>query len=174
MCIRDRGTDFEGQSKKETLSTYICLRQHTTDGTERFLPYNRNVDTNANMYWMKMGAEYESDDERYENNGVIETVNNVSAADASRLHGVFRNVSPKSTSNSATNVHPGMFKITVQGNGNILATDNFAAADSSRTAGKYTNVTQSATTGAGTAATFDVTVDTTGCLLYTSDAADDS
>ena len=31
------------------------------------------------MYWMKMGAEYESDDERYENNGVIETVNNISA-----------------------------------------------------------------------------------------------
>ena len=52
----DRGTDYEGQSKKETLSTYICLRQHTTDGTERFLPYNRNVDTNANMYWMKMGV----------------------------------------------------------------------------------------------------------------------
>ena len=25
-----------------------------------------------------MGAEYESDDERYENNGVIETVNNIS------------------------------------------------------------------------------------------------
>ena len=76
------------QSKKETLSTYICLRQHTTDGTDRFLPYNRNVDTNANMYWMKMGTEYESDDERYEDNGVIEAVNNISAADANRKHGV--------------------------------------------------------------------------------------
>ena len=160
----DQGTDYEGQSKKETLSTYICLRQHTTDGTERFLPYNRNVDTNANMYWMKMGAEYESDDERYENNGVIETVNNISAADANRKHGVFRNVSPKSTSNSATNVHPGMFKISVQGDGNILAVDNFAAADSSRTAGKYTNVSQSATTGVGTGATFDITVGTNGAV----------
>ena len=111
-----------------------------------------------------MGAEYESDDERYESNGVIETVGTISAADSPRLHGVFRNVSPKSTSNSADNVHPGMFKITVQGNGNILGVDNFAAADSSRTAGKYTNVTQSATTGAGTAATFDVTVDSTGAV----------
>ena len=160
----DQGTDYEGQSKKETLSTYICLRQHTTDGTERFLPYNRNVDTNANMYWMKMGAEYESDDERYENNGVIETVNNISAADSNRKHGVFRNVSPKSTSNSATNVHPGMFKISVQGDGNILDVDGFAAADASRTAGKYTNVTQSATTGAGTGATFDITVGTGGAV----------
>ena len=100
----DMGTDYEGQSKKETLSTYICLRKHSPDGTEQYLPYNRNVDTDANMYWLKMGAEYESDDMRYENNGVIETVNNVSAADASRLHGVYRNVSPKSTDNTA-NAH---------------------------------------------------------------------
>ena len=97
----DMGTDYEGQSKKETMSTYICIREHTTDGTERFLPYNRNIDTDANMYWLKLGATFESDDERYENNGVIETVNNISAADALRKHGVFRNVSPKSTSNSS-------------------------------------------------------------------------
>ena len=97
----DMGTDQEPQSKKETLSAYICLRAHTTDGTERFLPYNRNIDTNANMYWIKSGAEYESDDERYEDNGVIQTVNNISAADASRLRGVFRSVTPKSTSNSS-------------------------------------------------------------------------
>jgi alpha-tubulin suppressor-like RCC1 family protein len=160
----DMGTDYEGQSKKETLSTYICLRQHTTDGTERFLPYNRNVDTDGNMYWLKMGAEYESDDERYEQNGVIESVDSVSAADASRLHGVFRNVSPKSTSNSAVNAHPGCFKITVQGNGSILDTDTFSAADALRTAGTYTNVSQSATTGVGTGAVFNVTVDSTGAV----------
>ena len=160
----DMGTDYEGQSKKETLATYICLRQHTTDGTERFLPYNRNVDTDGNMYWLKMGSEYESDDERYEQNGVIESVDNVSAADASRLHGVFRNVSPKSTSNSAVNAHPGCFKITVQGNGSILATDTFSAADALRTAGTYTNVSQSATTGVGTGAVFNVTVDSSGAV----------
>lgn len=160
----DMGTDYEGQSKKETLSTYICLRQHTTDGTERFLPYNRNVDTDGNMYWLKMGAEYESDDERYEQNGVIESVDSISAADASRLHGVFRNVSPKSTSNSAVNAHPGCFKITVQGNGSILDTDTFSAADALRTAGTYTNVSQSATTGVGTGAVFNVTVDSTGAV----------
>ena len=160
----DMGTDYEGQSKKETLSTYICLREHTTDGTERFLPYNRNIDTDANMYWLKLGSTFESDDERYEDNGVIETVNNISAADSSRLHGIFRNVSPKSTSNSAANAHPGMFKITVQGDGSILAMDNFSAADASRTAGSYTGVSQSATTGVGTGAEFDVVVDSTGAV----------
>lgn len=160
----DMGTDYEGQSKKESLSTYICLRQHTTDGTERFLPYNRNVDTNGNMYWLKMGAEYESDDERYEQNGVIESVDSISAADASRLHGVFRNVSPKSTSNSAVNAHPGCFKITVQGDGAILDTDNFSAGDALRTSGTYANVSQSATTGVGTGAVFNVTVNSSGAV----------
>ena len=33
----------------------------------------------ANMYWLKISATFESDDERYENNGVIEAVNNISA-----------------------------------------------------------------------------------------------
>ena len=107
------------------------------------------------------GCEYESDDERYENN-VIETVNNILLADSNRKHGVFRNVSPKSTSNSATNVHPGMFKISVQGDG-ILDVDGFAGADASRTAGKYTNVTQSATTGQfQNRYFFDITVGTGG------------
>ena len=92
------------------------------------------------------------------------SVDNVSAADASRLHGVFRNVSPKSTSNSAVNAHPGCFKITVQGNGSILATDTFSAADALRTAGTYTNVSQSATTGVGTGAVFNVTVDSSGAV----------
>ena len=40
------------------------------------------------MYWLKLGATFESDDERYENNGVIETVNNISKTDALRKHGV--------------------------------------------------------------------------------------
>ena len=53
-------------------------RQHTTDGTDRFL-HITNVDTNGNMYWLKMGTEYEADDQQWEDNGVIESVNNISA-----------------------------------------------------------------------------------------------
>ena len=156
----DRGTDYEPYQVKETLSTYICLRQHTTDGTDRFLPYNRNVDTNGNMYWLKMGTEYEADDQQWEDNGVIESVNNISAADANRLHGTYRFVSAKSS--SRTGAYPGMFKIDIQGNGNILAIDNIGAADSSRTAGTYTNLTQSATTGSGASARFNIIIDSTG------------
>ena len=156
----DRGTDYEPYQVKETLSTYICLRQHTTDGTDRFLPYNRNVDTNGNMYWLKMGTEYEADDQIWEDNGLIETVNNISAADANRLHGTYRFVTAKSSSRAGA--YPGMFKVIIEGDGNIKAVDNFAAANSSRTAGTYTNLSQSATTGVGAGARFNITIDSTG------------
>ena len=61
--------------------------------------------------------------QQWEDNGVIESVNNISAInDANRLHGTYRFVSVKSS--SRTGAYPGMFKIDIQGNGNILAIDN--------------------------------------------------
>lgn len=155
------GTDYEEAQVRETLATYICVREHTTDGTERYLPYNRNKDLDGGRYWLKMGAEFESDDHNYESVGAIETVDNIGAADSARKAGIYRQVSAKSTSGSGT---VGQFKITVQGDGSILDVHQFSAADSSRTAGTYTGVSQSSSDGAGTGAEFDIVVDSTGAV----------
>lgn len=154
------GTDYEPNQQQESLATYICVREHTSDGTNLSLPQHRDQSTEDNMKWLNINKEYEYDDETFTDSGAIRTVNSFGAADSARLQGIYRFVQGTSGGSG----YPGMFKVVVEGDGHVKAVDTFSAADPLRVAGTYTGVTPASTTGVGTGATFNITVDSTGAV----------
>ena len=104
-------------------ATYICIRQHTCDGTSKFLPWDQEVDTDDNKYWERISEEMQFDDEIVEDSGAVATITNISAASPSRKQGFYWPVNSKNITAAAENsnagrtggYNPPMFDVEVEG-----------------------------------------------------------
>ena len=151
-------------------ATYICIRQHTCDGTSKFLPWDQEVDTDDNKYWERISEEMQFDDEIVEDSGAVATITNISAASPSRKQGFYWSVNSKNITAAAENsnagrtggYNPPMFDVEVEGYQSAKTWTIETSAHYKRKKGKYNNVTHTSSSGGGSNSYWDFEVDMEG------------
>ena len=126
-------------------ATYICIRQHTCDGTNKFLPWDQEKDTDYYKYWERISEEMQFDDEIVEDSGSVATITNISAASPSRQAGYYRYVNCNNVTAAAENSGAGrtggyntpMFDVEIEGYQSAKTTEITAPAHYKRKKGKW-------------------------------------
>ena len=163
---------YSGNQINQVRATYICILEHTTDGTDKYLPWDQESDTDGNKYWERVSEEMQFDDEIVVDSGSVGTITNISAASPARQQGYYPYVNCINVTADAENSGAGrtgghntpMFNVTVEGYQSVKSVGNFGTAHYKRKPGVYKNLTQSATSGAGSNANFDIIVDEFGAV----------
>ena len=154
-------------------ATYICIRQHTCDGTNKFLPWDQEKDTDDYKYWERISEEMQFDDEIVEDSGAVATITNISAASPSRQAGYYRYVNCTNVTADAENSgagrtggnNPPMFDVEIEGYQSAKTTEITAPAHYKRKKGKYNNATHTSSSGAGSNSYWDFEVDQDGLVI---------
>ena len=163
---------YDGNQINQVRATYICILEHTTDGTSKYLPWDQESDTDGNKYWERVSEEMQFDDEIVVDSGSVGSITNISAASPARQQGFYPYVNCINVTAEAENSNAGrtgghntpMFNVTVEGYQSVKSVGNFGSAHYKRKPGVYKNLTQSATSGAGSNANFDIIVDEFGAV----------
>ena len=163
---------YSGNQINQVRATYICILEHTTDGTSKYLPWDQESDTDGNKYWERVSEEMQFDDEIVVDSGSVGSITNISAASPARQQGYYPYVNCINVTAEAENSNAGrtgghntpMFNVTVEGYQSVKSVGNFGSAHYKRKPGVYKNLTQSATSGAGSNANFDIIVDEFGAV----------
>ena len=163
---------YSGNQINQVRATYICILEHTTNGTDKYLPWDQESDTDGNKYWERVSEEMQFDDEIVVDSGSVGSITNISAASPARQQGYYPYVNCINVTADAENSNAGrtgghntpMFNVTVEGYQSVKSVGNFGTAHYKRKPGVYKNLTQSATSGAGSNANFDIIVDEFGAV----------
>ena len=163
---------YSGNQINKVRATYICILEHTTDGTSKYLPWDQEADTDGNKYWERVSEEMQFDDEIVIDNGAVETITNISAASPARQQGFYPYVNCTNVTAAAENSNAGrtggyntpMFNVTVEGYQSVKTVGEFSNKHYLRKPGIYRNITQTSTSGAGSNATFDIIVEEDGSV----------
>ena len=164
---------YSGNQIQKIRATYICLKAHTCDGTDKYLPWDQDTDTDENKWWERISEEHQFDEETITDSGSVVSINNISAASPARQQGFYPFVNTKNITAAAENsnagrtggYNPPMVNVTVEGYQSVKSVGNFSTAHYKRKPGVYRNLTQSSTSGAGSNANFDIEVDNNGKVI---------
>ncbi len=164
---------YSGDQIQKVRATYVCLKTHTCDGTDKYLPWDQDTDTDENKFWERISEEHQFDDETITDSGSVVSINNISAASPARQQGFYPFVNTKNITAAAENsnagrtggFNPPMVNVTVEGYQSVKSVGNFSSAHYKRKPGIYRNLTQSSTSGAGSNANFDIEVDNNGAVI---------
>ena len=166
---------YSGDQINRVRATYICIKQHTTDGTDKYLPWEQEKDTAANKYWERVSEEDTFDDEIITDSGAVTAINNVSAASPSRQAGTYKFVNCVNVTADAENsgagrtggCNPPMFDVTIDGYQSAKTFTITTKGHYKRKKGRYLNVTHTSTSGAGSNSYWDFEVDQEGNVTAT-------
>ena len=154
-------------------ATYICIRQHTTDGTHKFLPWDQEKDTDDNKFWERISEEMQFDDEIVEDSGAVGSVDNISAGSPSRQTGFYPSVNCNNVTAAAENSGAGrtggyntpMFDVEIEGYQSAKTWTVESQPHYKRKKGKYNNATHASSSGAGSNSYWDFEVDQNGAII---------
>ena len=69
---------YDGNQINQVRATYICILEHTTNGTDKYLA-GLESDTDGNKYWERVSEEMQFDDEIVVDSGSVGSITNISA-----------------------------------------------------------------------------------------------
>jgi len=154
-------------------ATYICIREHTCDGTNKFLPWDQEKDTDDWKYWERVSEEMQFDDEVITDSGAVATITNVSAGSPSRQPGYYESVNCINVTAAAENSGAGrtggyntpMFDVEIEGYQSAKTWTVESGAHYKRKKGIYKNLTHTSSTGGGGNCYWDFEVDQDGEVI---------